>query len=88
LRDYRPSRDATAVTRIRQAGAVIFGKTNLPAVANFPATAIPTRHLLADYPGVQVVCPYLGDRTTRKFAQLLERELGGFIPPPELSLAA
>jgi amidase len=33
LRDYRPSRDATAVTRIRQGGAVIFGKTNLPAGA-------------------------------------------------------
>jgi amidase len=33
LRDHRPSRDATAVTRIRQGGAVIFGKTNLPAGA-------------------------------------------------------
>jgi amidase len=33
LRHYRPARDAVAVGRIRQGGAVIFGKTNLPAGA-------------------------------------------------------
>src|SRR5215471_18755933 len=30
LADYVPPRDATAVARIRAAGAVILGKTNLP----------------------------------------------------------
>jgi amidase len=61
----------------------------LVTVANLPATAIPTRHLVGGLPaGVQVVGPYLGDRTTLKFAQLLERELGGFMPPPGLPLAA
>jgi amidase len=34
--------------------------------------------------GVQIVGPYLGDRTTLKFAQLLEQQLGGFMPPPAL----
>jgi mandelamide amidase len=29
LRDYRPARDAAAVTALRQAGAVVFGKNNL-----------------------------------------------------------
>jgi amidase len=61
----------------------------LVTVANLPATAIPTRHLVGGLPaGVQVVGPYLGDRTTLKFAQLLERELGGFMPPSGLSLTA
>jgi len=32
--------------------------------------------------GVQIIGPYLGDRTTIGFAGLLEREFGGFTPPP------
>jgi amidase len=32
--------------------------------------------------GVQIVGPYLGDRTTLRFAQLVERALGGFTLPP------
>jgi amidase len=52
-------------------------------VANLPATAIPTRWLVEGLPaGVQIVGPYLEDRTPLKFAQLLERALGGFMPPP------
>ncbi|MDH2355185.1 amidase [Bradyrhizobium sp. SSUT112] len=55
----------------------------LVTVANLPATAIPTRRLVEGLPaGVQIVGPYLEDRTPLKFAQLLERALGGFIPPP------
>jgi len=34
LRDHRPERDADAVAILREAGAVIFGKTNLPAGAS------------------------------------------------------
>jgi amidase len=55
----------------------------LVTVANLPATAIPTRRLVGGLPaGVQIVGPYLGDRTTLKFAQLLDEHLGGFTPPP------
>ena len=55
----------------------------LVTVANLPATAIPTRWLVEGLPaGVQIVGPYLEDRTPLKFAQLLERALGGFMPPP------
>ncbi len=32
--DYIPQNDAVAVARLRQAGAIILGKTNLPALAN------------------------------------------------------
>jgi amidase len=33
LKDYRPHTDALAVARLRQAGAIIFGKTNTPPYA-------------------------------------------------------
>jgi amidase len=46
----------------------------LATVANFPATAIPTGRMVGSVPaGMQVVGPYLGDRTTLRFAQLVER---------------
>jgi amidase len=32
--------------------------------------------------GVQIVGARLEDRTTIAFAQLVEREFGGFVPPP------
>jgi amidase len=42
-------------------------------VADLPATAIPTRRLVDGLPaGVQIIGPYLEDRTTLKFAQLVE----------------
>jgi amidase len=48
-----------------------------------PATAAPIDHSPSGLPiGVQIVGPYLEDRTTIRFADLLEREFGGFVPPP------
>jgi amidase len=32
--------------------------------------------------GAQIVGPYLEDRTLLMFAALMEREFGGFVPPP------
>jgi amidase len=32
--------------------------------------------------GVQIIGPYLEDRTPIAFAALMEREFGGFVPPP------
>lgn len=32
--------------------------------------------------GVQIIGPYLEDRTTIDFAALAEREFGGFLAPP------
>jgi amidase len=47
-----------------------------------PATAAPIDRSAAGLPvGVQIIGPYLEDRTTIAFAALLEREFGGFVPP-------
>jgi amidase len=32
--------------------------------------------------GVQIIGPWLEDRTPLKLAELIEREFGGFVPPP------
>jgi amidase len=48
-----------------------------------PATAAPIDRSPTGLPiGAQIIGPYLGDRTTIAFAGLIEREFGGFTPPP------
>jgi amidase len=57
----------------------------IPLVANLPATATPMGFSKAGLPmSVQVIGPYLEDRTTLAFSGLLEREFGGFRAPPPL----
>jgi amidase len=57
----------------------------VPLVANLPATAAPIGFTRGGLPvAVQVIGPYLEDRTTIGFAGLLEREFGGFRAPPPL----
>jgi amidase len=56
------------------------GIATLPGL---PATAIPIGLSPQGLPiGVQIVGPWLEDRTTLKLAELIEREFGGFVPPP------
>ena len=56
------------------------GAATLPGL---PATAIPTGFSPQGLPiGVQIVGPWLEDRTPLKLAELIEREFGGFVPPP------
>jgi len=48
-----------------------------------PATTMPIGHSDDGLPiGVQIIGGYLEDRTTIAFARLIEREFGGFTPPP------
>ena len=48
-----------------------------------PATTAPIGHSDDGLPiGVQIIGGYLEDRTTIAFADLIEREFGGFTPPP------
>jgi amidase len=48
-----------------------------------PSTAFPAGLNQAGLPlGLQAIGPYLEDRTTLRFAQLLEREWHAFVPPP------
>ena len=55
----------------------------LATVAHLPATALPTGRFIDGLPmGVQAVGPYLEDRTTLRFARLVEQELGGYQAPP------
>jgi amidase len=52
-------------------------------VPGLPATAAPIEIPEDGLPiGVQIVGPYLEDRTPIFFAELIEREFGGFVPPP------
>ena len=57
-----------------------------PGIASapgLPSTAIPIGLSDTGLPiGVQIVGPYLEDRTPLVFAELFEREFGGFVPPP------
>jgi amidase len=56
------------------------GIATLPGL---PATAIPLGLSREGLPvGVQIVGPWLEDRTPLKLAELIEREYGGFVPPP------
>ncbi|MGO8947053.1 MAG: amidase family protein [Ktedonobacterales bacterium] len=51
--------------------------------SGLPATAFPWGRTRGGLPiGLQAIGPYLEDRTMITFASLLEREFGGFVPPP------
>jgi amidase len=55
-------------------------------LAGLPATAAPLGPSPAGLPiGVQIIGPYLEDRTPLRFAELIEREFGGFVAPPTLA---
>ncbi|MGH6988357.1 MAG: amidase [Stellaceae bacterium] len=59
---------------------------SIASVAMLPATVAPVERSETGLPiGVQIIGPYLEDRTTIAFAQFLAREFGGFTPPPGLA---
>ena len=66
-----------------------FDQLAWPAVAllpNLPSTAIPIGFSKGGLPiGAQIMGGFLEDRTTIHLAGLLEREFGGFKPPPPLT---
>jgi amidase len=54
----------------------------LATLPGLPATAAPIGLASAGLPiGVQIIGPYLEDRTTLRFAELIERAFGGFVAP-------
>jgi len=62
----------------------MLGWAGLAGVAFLPATVAPAGLTTEGHPvGVQIVGPYLEDRTTIHFAKLMEDSFGGFIPPPD-----
>jgi amidase len=55
----------------------------LATLAGLPATTMPIGLSDESLPiGMQIIGPYLEDRTTIAFAELVEREFGGFVAPP------
>jgi amidase len=54
--------------------------------AQLPATVAPVALSDDGMPvGIQIIGPYLEDRTTVKFAGLLEKVCGGFNHPPKIN---
>src|SRR5262245_52687236 len=52
------------------------------STCGLPATAAPIDGSVTGlHIGVQIIGPYIEDYTTLAFAELLEREFGGFVPP-------
>jgi amidase len=57
---------------------------SVATVAGLPATVAPIDRSDGGLPiGVQIIGPYLEDRTTIRFAELIEHEFGGFVAPPD-----
>ncbi|MGH0030843.1 MAG: amidase family protein, partial [Myxococcota bacterium] len=55
-------------------------------VAYLPSTVVPVGPAPDGLPvGMQVVAPFLEDRTALRFAKLLEDEIGGFVAPPDFA---
>jgi amidase len=56
---------------------------SMATLLGLPATVAPIERSEKGLPiGVQIIGPYLEDRTTIAFAGLVEREFGGFVQPP------
>jgi amidase len=59
---------------------------SLATLTGLPAAVAPIERSDTGLPiGVQIIGPYLEDRTPIVFAGLIEREFGGFVPPPAFS---
>jgi amidase len=55
----------------------------LATLTHLPATVVPVGRTASGLPvGIQIVGPYLEDRTTLAVGRLIEQLLGGFVPPP------
>jgi amidase len=56
--------------------------SELATTCGLPATVVPLRVGEGLPSGVQIIGPHLEDRTPLAFARAVEREFGGFTPPP------
>lgn len=57
---------------------------SLATLAHLPATTAPVGRTSSGLPvGIQIIAPYLEDRTSIDFAEKLSLLIGGFEPPPE-----
>lgn len=98
LRNYIPEQDATLVERLRQAGAVLLGKTNPSDVngtyqgvndlfplnlSGHPAVVIPISYTQAGLPiGLQIVGHRWREMELLAIAQQIDEVVGNFQSPP------
>jgi amidase len=62
----------------------LFGWIALASLTYLPATVVPVGRTASGLPvGLQIVGPFLEDRTTLAVARCVEEVWGGFAPPPE-----
>jgi amidase len=83
--DHKPfySRHLTVNGREAPYVNALYGWAGLAGVAYLPATVVPVGLTSTGLPvGIQIVGPYLEDRTTIHLATLIEDAMGGFVPPP------
>ncbi|HET9584690.1 MAG TPA: amidase [Bradyrhizobium sp.] len=79
MEERRLDIDGTAHPYLSQ---IVWGTVATPP--GLPATVMPISRSREGLPiGVQIIGPFLEDRTTIAFAGLMEREFGGFSPPPQ-----
>lgn len=86
VRDFDRAREAARAADARLARGERAPLLGLPMTVallpNLPATAVPAGLSKAGLPmSVQVIGGWMQDLTTLRFAGLLEREFGGFLPP-------
>jgi amidase len=83
--DHSPEQEKRRI-RIDETDHAYADQLAWPGIATLPglpATAIPLGLSPEGLPvGVQIVGPFLEDRTPLRLAELIEREFGGFVPPP------
>ncbi len=83
--DHRPDQEQRTITidgrKFPYLDQLVWpGVATLPGL---PATAIPVGRSSDGLPiGVQIIGPWLEDHTPLRLAALIEREFGGFTPPP------
>ncbi|WP_326594647.1 amidase [Streptomyces sp. NBC_01803] len=86
--DHRPDPGARTIT-VNGQTRPYWDQTvwaGLAAVAHLPAAAVPAGRTRDGLPvGIQIIGPYLEDRTVIDLASRLTRLLGGFAPPPGLT---
>ena len=77
-----PSLRTISISGTETSQADTFLWSSLAAVADLPATSMPTGRFVHGLPvGIQVIGPAFEDRTPIRFAQLAEKQLGGFVKP-------
>jgi Asp-tRNA(Asn)/Glu-tRNA(Gln) amidotransferase A subunit family amidase len=77
------SSSTSQARRARTAQSGCWPGRGVASAPGLPATVAPIGSSEEGLPiGLQIIGPMFEDRTTIRFVELIEREFGGFVPPP------